>query len=110
MPAPARPPMPLRLSPTAVLALVLVAAATGWINWRAKALESDMDEDATRVALLGKAAPDFHLTSLDGSTVSAADYTGKKRLVLVFCASWNNGSAPAVLSLNQFYKSTHKPE
>jgi peroxiredoxin len=102
--------MPLRLSPIAAAAIVGVAAVTAWITWRAKELEANLDDNAAKVTLLGKAAPDFRLPALNGSPVSLADYRGKKNLVLIFWASWNNGSHAAALSLNMFYRSSHKAD
>ena len=95
--------MPTRLSPAAVLAIVALAVFTVWITWRAKGLERDLDGNATKLALVGKQAPDFHLPALDGRTVSLSDFHGKK-LAVVFCASWNNGSHPAMASLGLFYR------
>ena len=98
--------MPSRFSPSTALAVVVLALFTVWITWRTKLLEQDLDANSTKISLTGKAAPDFHLTSLDGRSVSLADYRGK-RLVVVFCASWNIGSPTAVLSLSMFYKQVH---
>jgi peroxiredoxin len=95
--------MPTRLSPASALAVVVLAAFTVWINWRAKALEQDLGVSSTKLAIVGKQAPDFHLLSLDGRTVSLSDYRGKK-LAVMFWASWNNGSHPAMASLGLFYR------
>ena len=95
--------MSTRLSPAAALAIVAVAAFTVWITWRAKSFELDLGGNSTRLALVGKQAPDFHLPALDGRTVSLSDFHGRK-LAVVFCASWNNGSHPAVASLGLFYR------
>ena len=95
--------MPTRLSPAAVCAIVALAVFTVWITWRAKALELGLGVNGTKLALVGKQAPDFHLPALDGRTVSLSDYRGKK-LAVVFCASWNNGSHPAMASLGLFYR------
>src|SRR5271165_6995988 len=91
-------PPPVRPSSIAVFAVVALAGFTAWITRQAKALEQDLDVSSQKIALLDKPAPDFRLTSLDGRGVSLADYRGKK-LVLVFWASWNNGSHPAMLML-----------
>src|ERR1017187_3883423 len=95
--------MSTRLSPAAALAIVAVAAFTVWITWRAKAFELDLGANSTRLALVGKQAPDFHLPALDGRTVSLSDFPGRK-LAVVFWASWNNGSHPAMASLGPFYR------
>ena len=64
--------MSTRLSPAAAFAIVAVAAFTVWINWRAKALELDLGANSTRLALVGKQAPDFHLPALDGRKIGRA--------------------------------------
>jgi len=101
--------MPSRVSPLAALAIAAIAGVSVWITWRAKALEKDLDTNSAAVALVGKPAPAFRLPSLDGRTVSLSDYLGKKKLVLIFWASWNNSSHSEVLALNMFYKNSHKP-
>jgi len=100
----------MRPSSAAVLAIVVLAAFTTWITWQAKALEKDLDTSSQKIALLDKPAPDFSLRSLDGHTVSLADYRGKKKLVLVFWASWNNGSHPEMLLLSILYRNAHKTD
>ena len=100
----------MRPSSVAVLALVALAGFTAWITRQAKTLEQDLDSSAQKIALLDKPAPDFHLTSLDGRTVSLSGYRGKKKLVLVFWASWNNASHPEMLMLGVMYQNNHTPE
>jgi peroxiredoxin len=95
--------MPTRLSPAAALAIVALAAFTVWITWRAKALELDLGVNSQKLALTGRQAPDFHLPALDGRTVSLSDFHGRK-VAVVFWASWNNGSHPAMASLGLFYR------
>jgi len=97
-------------SAAAVLAGVLLAGFTVWITRQAKALEQDLDGSARRIALLDKPAPDFRLTALDGRTVSLSDYRGRKKLLLVFWASWNTGSHPVMLLLSMLYQRQHTPE
>jgi len=100
----------MRPSSAAVLAIVVLAGFTTWITWQAKALERNLDTSSQKIALLDKAAPNFSLQSLDGHTVSLADYRGKKKLVLVFWASWNNGSHPEMLLMSLLYQQSHKPD
>ncbi|MCA1900704.1 MAG: redoxin family protein [Candidatus Hydrogenedens sp.] len=47
-----------------------------------------LEREETKDPLLGKKAPDFTLTSLDGSQVSLKDFKDKKVVVLDFWASW----------------------
>ena len=89
-----------------VCAIAVVLAFTFWITWRAKALERDLDVSSTKLSVVGQPAPDFHLPALDGHTVSRSDFHGKK-LAIIFWASWNNGSHPAMLSLQMFYRTAH---
>jgi peroxiredoxin len=96
-------------SSVAIVAGVILTGFTVWITRQAKALERELDGNAQKIALLDKPAPDFHLTSVDGHPVSLADYRGKK-LVLVFWATWNNGSHPEMLMLSQVYQRARTPE
>jgi len=100
----------MRPSSAAIVAGVLLAGFTVWITRQAKVLERDLDVNSQRIALLDKPAPDFSLTSSDGRTVSMADYRGKKKLVLVFWATWNNVSHPEMLMLGQMYQRVRTPD
>jgi peroxiredoxin len=100
----------MRLSSVAIVAGVVLAGFTVWITHQAKALERDLDASSQKIALLNKPAPDFKLTASDGRTVALADYRGKKRLVLVFWATWNNVSHPAMLMLREMYQRNRTPD
>jgi peroxiredoxin len=100
----------MRPSSVALLAVVALAAFTAWITRQAKVLEEDQQVNSQKIALLDKPAPDFHLTSLDGRTVSLSDYRGKKKLVLLFWASWNNASHPEMFALSAVYQRSHTSE
>jgi peroxiredoxin len=97
----------MRPSSLAIAAAIILAGFTVWITRQAKALERDLDATSQRIVLLDKSAPDFHLTAIDGRSVSLADYHGKKKLVLIFWASWNNGSHPEMLMLGMLYGRVH---
>jgi peroxiredoxin len=99
----------MRPSSVAIAGGVILAGFTVWITHQAKALERDLDATSQKIVLLDKPAPDFHLTSFDGHPVSLADYRGKK-LLLVFWATWNNGSHPEMLVLSQLYGRARTPE
>jgi len=99
--------MPKRPSAGLVCAITALVAFTIWINWRAKAIELDLGVSAQKLAITGRQAPDFHLQTVDGKTVSLSDFRGRK-LGLIFWASWNNGSHPAMLSMGMLYRS-HEP-
>jgi peroxiredoxin len=100
----------MRPSAVAIVAFVLLGGFTVWITRQAKALERDLDVTSQRIVLLDQSAPDFHLTAADGRSVSLADYRGKKKLVLVFWATWNNGSHPEMTMLAVMYQRIHTPD
>lgn len=63
------------------LGIVLVIAYIGWKQWQP-------DTDLPRAGILiDQPAPDWSLTLLDGSTITAADLAGRA-VVLNFWASW----------------------
>ena len=95
-------------SVAAVGAIVVLALFTIFITWRAKRLETAFLRRAETPALIQQMAPDFSLTSLDGRTVSLADYHGKKKLVLSFWASWCGPCRLEVPALQSFYERHRK--
>jgi len=86
------------------LALASLALFTIWITWRAKALEMRLSHADESIALLHKQAPDFRLQSLDGRTISLADFRGKKKVVLTFWASWCGPCRMETPALREFYQ------
>jgi peroxiredoxin len=89
-----------------VCAIAALVAFTVWINWQAKALDRELGLGFRKLSLTGRAAPAFHLPALDGHTVSLSDFHGRK-VAVIFWASWNSGSHPAMMSLSVFYRNTH---
>jgi peroxiredoxin len=103
VPAPARP----RLSVTAILAIVVLAASTIVLTWRARLLEMTLEQERETPSLVEKPAPDFSATTLDGRTVSLADFRGRKKVVVSFWASWCGPCRLEMPGLVKFYKDHH---
>jgi peroxiredoxin len=99
--------MKLKPSPAAIIAIVALAVFTVFITWRAKSLERAMHERGESSPLVNKAAPPFALPSLDGRTVSLADFHGKQNLVVSFWASWCGPCRLEMPVLRAFYEKHH---
>jgi peroxiredoxin len=95
--------MKSKLSAAGAIAAVVLAVFTVWITARAKSLEEDVDTRASAIAKTGKPAPALSLPSLDGKTVSLADYRGKP-VVLAYWASWCTPCKAEIPILNRMYQ------
>jgi peroxiredoxin len=95
--------MKSKLSAAGAMAALVLAVFTIWITARAKSLEEDFDTRAQAITKTGQPAPALSLPSLDGKTVSLADYHGKP-VVVAYWASWCTPCKAEIPILNRMYQ------
>jgi peroxiredoxin len=100
---PLRPALPVK----AILGLIALAALTMFLTWRARVIEKTLQGQREEPTLVGKRAPDFSASTLDGRTVSLAEFRGQKKVVVSFWASWCGPCRLEMPGLIKFYKDHH---
>lgn len=103
MPEPAKPGLSIKSTPVITALLFL----TAFLTWRARLLEINLEGEGRQPALVGRRAPDFSASTLDGRTVSLADYRGHKNVLVTFWASWCGPCRLEMPALTKFYKENH---
>lgn len=95
------------LSPKAIFGIVVLAAFTILMTWRAGVLESSLARVSEEPELVHQMAPDFSVATLDGRTVSLGDFRGQKKVVVAFWASWCGPCRLEMPTLVKFYQKNH---
>src|SRR5215472_763796 len=106
LPEPTKPALSIKATPAIAALLIL----TVFLTWRARILEINLEGEGRQPALVGRRAPDFSASTLDGRTVSLADYRGHKNVLVTFWASWCGPCRLEMPALTKFYKEHHGPD
>jgi peroxiredoxin len=101
--------MPKPIPPRTLLLVIILAAITVPLTWKAKSLERHLFGPFQHSAMLHKPAPDFQLETLRGQSVSLSEFRGKK-IVVSFWASWCGPCRMELPELQAFYEKYHPQE
>ena len=64
--------------------MVLLAAATFALTWKAKGLEKRLLGHSDEAVMTNRPAPDLDAQTLSGENVTTRDFKGKKKIVVSF--------------------------
>jgi peroxiredoxin len=106
LPEPTKPGLSIKATPV----ITALAILTVFLTWRARLLEINLEGEGRQPALVGRRAPDFSASTLDGRTVSLADYRGHKNVLVTFWASWCGPCRLEMPALTKFYKENHRAD
>jgi peroxiredoxin len=90
--------------------LVLLAAATITLTWKAKTLEKRFLGHSDEPAMNNKQAPEFDARTLSGESIASRNFKGKKKIVVSFWASWCGPCRMELPELKAFYEKYHSAD
>lgn len=93
-----------------VVLLVLLAAATFTLTWKAKGLEKRLLGHSDEAAMTNRPAPEFDGQTLSGENFASRNFKGKKKIVVSFWASWCGPCRMELPELSAFYEKYHSAD